>query len=206
MTDLASLLAIAAAFFIVTVSPGPANLGCASVAMTKGRFAGVRFGLGLALGLAFWGVLAATGMGAVLQSSEIALTVIKIIGGAYLLYLAWGAGRSAVSPIVKVTHARAGQRWFLQGLLLNLTNPKAVFAWMAALAVGLDPADGVGLVIAATFICACLGVLNYLGWALAFSTSRMMAGYERFRRWIDGVVSGLFALAGFGLIRSALSR
>ena len=206
MSDLSSLAAIAAAFVIVTVSPGPANLGCASVAMARGRKVGVQFALGLALGLTVWGLLAAAGMGAVLEASEWALMVLKLLGGAYLLYLAWSSARSAVAPKTEVVAADGTGRWFYRGLLLNLTNPKAVFAWLAALAVGLDAADGLGMVAIATAICAVIGVLNYLGWAFVFSTQRMMAVYLRVRRWIDGAVAALFAAAGLGLIRSALAR
>ena len=207
MIDAGALAAIAAAFFVVAVTPGPANLACASVAMARGRAAGLRFGAGLSLGLAVWGVLAATGMGAVLQASGWVLAVLKVVGGLYLLWLAWGAGRSALrdghAPQVE---AGMGRRAFWQGLALNLTNPKAVLAWMAALAVGLDPADGAAMVVTATLICAGLGVVNYLGWALVFSTGRMMAGYLRARRWIDGAASALFAAAGLGLLRQALAR
>jgi len=41
---------------------------------------------------------------------------------------------------------------------------------------------------------------------MAFSLPGFMAGYQRFRRWIEGVVAALFATAGFALIRSALAR
>ncbi len=206
MIDLTSLAAIAAAFFVVTASPGPANLGCASVAMARGRSAGLRFGLGLALGLALWGVLAATGMGAVLQASERALIVLKLVGAAYLFWLAFNTARSATRPgPISATDAGQG-RWFMRGLILNLSNPKAVFAWMAALAVGLDPSDGIAAVTLATVICAVIGVANYLVWALVFSLGGVMGAYARMRRGIDGVVAALFGIAGFGLIRSALSR
>ncbi|MEO1105734.1 MAG: hypothetical protein AAFW98_18720, partial [Pseudomonadota bacterium] len=59
---------------------------------------------------------------------------------------------------------------------------------------------------AQTLVCFALGFANYAGYAMAFSLSGFMAGYQRLRRWIDGAVAALFAAAGFGLIRSALSR
>lgn len=206
MPDPTALLAILAAFFLVTVSPGPANLACAAVAMRHGRGAGLRFGLGLAAGLALWGGLAAAGMGAVLQASEQALFALKLLGAAYLLWLAYGSARGAVVPAADGLAPTHGQRWFAQGLLLNLSNPKAVFAWMAALAVGLDPGAGGAAVLTATVLCACLGVINYVGWATLFSNIRIREGYARARRWIDGVIAGLFAVAGLGLLRSAFAR
>jgi len=200
------LLATLLAFFVVTVSPGPANIAVAAVSASSGRRTGMLFGLGLAVGLAFWGVVAATGLGFVLQSTAQFLVVFKFAGGAYLLWLAYSAAKTAMRPVSnsRVTEKRG--HWFWRGLVLNISNPKAVIAWMAALSVGLgDNGSGVGLGLT-TGICALIGVVNYMGHAAIFSTQRAMRIYSMGRRWINGLVSVLFAVAGIGLIRSALTR
>ncbi|MEM1285648.1 MAG: LysE family translocator [Pseudomonadota bacterium] len=205
---LETLLPIAAAFFIVAVSPGPANLAVATISMRSGREKGLEFGLGLSLGLAVWGCIAATGMGALLQSSVYALTALKILGGLYLLWLAFHAGKSAVKgdeQAVSMQESGNG-RWFWRGLLLNLSNPKAVIAWMAALSMGLSNDSSIGLVATVTMICMAIGVLNYTGYALAFSLPALRLGYRRISRWVEGATAALFSLASFGLIRSAFSR
>ena len=153
----------------------------------------------------FGGRVAATRMGAVLQGSASVLMVLKIAGGLYLLWLAYGSARSARRPAKAATPALGG-RWFWRGLLLNLSNPKAVVAWMAALAVGLGGDDGAAQVIVATLLCSAIGFANYAAHAALFSRKAAMAFYTRARRWIEGTVAVLFAGAGFGLIRSALSR
>ncbi|MFK7791423.1 MAG: LysE family translocator [Devosiaceae bacterium] len=201
-----ALVAIALAFLVVAVSPGPANIAVATVSMRSGRRQGLRFGLGLSLGLAFWGLVAATGLGALLQSSATALTVLKILGGLYLLWLAFQSGKAAAKPLADLDEVSESGRWFVRGLILNLSNPKAVVAWMAALSMGLGGEASLGFVVLATGLCMVIGVLNYTGYALAFSLRGFMSGYARMRRWIDGVVAGLFAVAGFALIRSAFSR
>lgn len=206
MEHLDSYLTIAAAFLIVTVSPGPANLALATVAMHSGRRAGLFFGLGLSVGLAFWGAVAATGLGVLVQGTATLLTLLKLFGGAYLLWLALQSGRSAVRKSDATKIAAQNGAWFWRGLLLNLSNPKAVVAWMAALAMGLGQETNAHAVAGATLMCAGLGLANYTGYALTFSLPGFMAGYRRWRRWIDGVAAGLFALAGFSLVRSALSR
>ena len=94
----------------------------------------------------------------------------------------------------------------MRGLILNLSNPKAVVAWMAALSMGLGSGDNVTIVVTATLVCMALGFVNCAGYALMFSISGVMAGYRRLRKWIDGAAAGLFAVAGFGLLRSAFSR
>ena len=98
------------------------------------------------------------------------------------------------------------ERWFVQGLVLNLSNPKAVVAWMAALSVGLGADDGLAAVAVATLGCVVIGFAIYAGYAAAFSLAAVMRGYARLRRWIDGVVAVLFATAGLVLLRSAFSR
>lgn len=207
MSDLATLLAIGGAFVVVASSPGPANLATATVAMAEGRRTGFIFGFGLAVGLAFWGVLAGAGLGAVLVNSAHALIVLKVLGGCYLLWLAWQSGRSAMRPQeAKKGPAIAGGRWFWRGVILNLSNPKAVFAWMAALSVGLNADDGAGAVIVATVLCAVIGLLNSMVHAWVFSFPGVTLRYRRARRWIDGTVAALFAGAGFGLIRAGLAR
>ena len=206
MFSAGGLLPIILAFAIVTVSPGPANIATAGVAMRFGRRDSLLFGAGLGFGLAFWGIIAATGMGAILQGSAQMLFVLKLLGGAYLLWLAYQSGRSALRVRETETGTLKQECWFWRGLVLNLSNPKAVVAWMAALSMGMGAGSGSGHVMFATAICMALGFLNYALHALAFSLPGFMAGYRRFRRWIEGVVAGLFAAAGFSLIRSALSR
>ncbi len=206
MVDAISLTTILAAFMVVTISPGPANIAVAAVAMRSGRKQGLMYGAGLGCGLAFWGLVVASGMGAVLQSSEAALIVLKGLGGLYMLWLAFQSARSALEPEKSFGQSSTNERWFVRGLVLNLSNPKAVIAWMAALSVGLSSEDSAGELAIAVFLCVIIGFLNYFVHALAFSLSGFTAGYARLHRWIDGTVSGLFAGAGLGLIVSAANR
>jgi len=206
VVGLENSIAIALAFFIVTVSPGPATIAVATVSMSSGHKHGLLFGLGLSVGLGFWGIVAVTGMGAVLQSTTYVLTILKVLSGLYLLWLAVQSGRSAMRRVDDVAGPPDQGRWFRRGLILNLSNPKGAVAWMAALSMGLGQGDDSSVVVAATIVCIVLGFLNYAGYAMAFSLSGFMTGYKRLRRWIDGVVAGLFAVAGMSLFRSAFSR
>ena len=72
--------------------------------------------------------------------------------------------------------------------------------------MGLGAGDSIISLLIAVAICMALGLVNYTGYAVAFSFSGVMTSYKRLRRWIDSVVAGLFAIAGIGLIRSAFSR
>ena len=77
---------------------------------------------------------------------------------------------------------------------------------MAALALGLRMESGTAQVLLATGCCVVLGFLIYALYAVLFSMPGAMAVYRQVRRWVEGLVAGLFVLAGLGLIRSALAR
>ena len=206
MIDIFGLVAAAVAFFIVAAAPGPAVLALITVSLAQGRRSGMHFGFGLTIGLAFWGLVAATGLGAVLQASSHALTVLKVLGGAYLIWLAYGSAKSAQGPAPQAAQVTASGAWFRRGLLLNLSNPKAVLAWMATLTLGMPEGHNTAQVAALTVLCVVLGQLIYSAYALVFSTHHAMKAYARARRWVDGLVAVFFAAAGLGLIRSAFSR
>lgn len=207
MIDLSGLATIGLAFFVAAASPGPATIAASTISMSAGRINGLRFALGLSAGLAFWGLIAATGVGAALQASAWALSGLKLLGGAYLLWLAYQSAHSARRTSVQEPRMQIGKRrWFARGLMLNLSNPKAVIAWMATLSLGVTGTDSAWQVVAATVLCAALGFLIYLTYVLVFSTPAAMDVYVRARRWIDGVAAGLFAIVGLGLLRSAFAK
>jgi len=160
----------------------------------------------MSCGLVFWGLIAATGMGAVLQSSVYLLMSLKIFGGIYLLWLAYLSARSSLAKEKTRASANTSRRWFLRGLLLNMSNPKSVIAWMAALSVGLGADASLGNVAAATAACIAVGFITNALYSLVFSIDGMMKAYIRFRRRIETVTATLFAASGLGMIRSAFSN
>lgn len=204
MAEPLEFLSATLAFAVIAISPGPANLAAASVAMATGRARGMRFALGLGLGLFFWGVLAAIGLGAVLQSTGWALAMLKIVGAAYLLWLALQSLRAAARDDTATVARAAPRRLFLAGLMLNLSNPKAIFAWMATLSLGLGGGghDYVPLML----LCGLIGLANYIGWVAFFSTGVMMRAYMRARRWIEVGVGLLLGAAGLSLLRSSANQ
>lgn len=203
---LSGALAIALAFFVVAATPGPANIANALLAMDQGRSASFRFSLGLTSGIAIWGLVAATGLGAALQGSVYLLSALKVLGGLYLLWLAWGSARAATQDVAEPAASTSRHSYFRAGLILNLSNPKTVIAWMAALAVGLDPDASLVSLSVGYAICVAVALAVNLGYMLVFSVGGMMAGYRRMRRVIGWTAAGLFSIAGLGLIRSAFNR
>lgn len=206
MIDIFSLLSTGLAFFVIAVSPGPATISNATIAMSHGRKTSLIYGAGLSSGLVFWGLIAASGMGAILQASVYLLMVLKVLGGLYLLWLAFLSAKTAYQPVATNQTISNEKRWFLRGLLLNISNPKTVIAWMAALSVGLNADADLYAVASAVSICVVVGFLTNAMYSMLFSINGMMRGYQYCQRWISGIVAGLFAIAGIGLIRSAFTK
>ena len=112
MLDLHQLLIVYIAYIIATASPGPSNMTIMGVAMSQGRAPAVVLALGVMTGSLTWAAIAATGLSAVLASFANALFVIKILGGIYLLYLAYKSARSA---FINVAASRGWCREWRQG-------------------------------------------------------------------------------------------
>lgn len=193
------------AYIVATASPGPATLGILAVAARNGRRAGLSFAAGVITGSIFWGICAAFGLASVMAEFGAVLLWIKILGGAYLIYLAWKSFRSALSTddMADPTAPRP-ENLFRQGLFLHLTNPKAVLAWVAIISIGITPESGTDAGLWVMGGCAILGAVVFGGYAVLFSTGPMMAGYRAARRPIEFLMSAVFGSAGLSLITGRL--
>jgi len=202
------LLLVYTAYVIAAGSPGPSNMRIMGVAMNKGRRAALVLAAGVVSGSIFWGMMATTGISAVLTRYAEALTVLKIFGGLYLLYLAFKAGKAALTSDGKVAEAATGDdavsnaALYQRGLLMHLTNPKSILAWIALVSLGLGPGASWHTLIAILGGCAILSVTIFCGYAVVFSTAPMVRMYRRARRWIEGTLAVFFGAAGVRLLLS----
>lgn len=197
------------AYFIAVVSPGPATLAIAGTAMGSGRRQAIALANGVLTGSFIWAVLAGTGMAAVVTSLAYGLMVLKIIGGCYLLYLAYKSFRAAIrTDAPEMAMKMAGNiglgAFYRRGLYIHLTNPKAIFAWVSLVSIGLPKDAEPGTIM--LFICgaAVIGFLTFNALALMFSSGVVVRAYRKGRRAIEGSMAVLFTLAGFKLLTTRI--
>lgn len=196
-------------YILAAASPGPSNMAIMGVAMRDGRSHALVLASGVMTGSLFWAFLAATGICALLAAYAQALFIIKAAGGVYLLYLAMRAGKAAMASThdsAETVAGREARRYlplYRQGVLMHIGNPKAIMSWMAIMSLGLREDAPAGTLPAIIGGCALLGIIIFGGYAIVFSTARMIAGYARLRRWIQGLFSTLFAVAGLKLLLSS---
>lgn len=137
------LLLFAATVFVLNATPGVDMALTVGTTLRAGWRQGVAVVLGINLGCVFHTFAAAFGLAALLATSAEAFTVVKLVGAAYLLYVAWGMARSGLArsasddtaePEVPPSFARGV--W--QGFLTNALNPKVALFYLALLPQFID--------------------------------------------------------------------
>lgn len=140
---LETLSAFFATSVVLGLTPGPDNLFVLTQSALHGRLAGWLVTLGLCSGLLMHTTAVSLGVAAIFQASALAFTILKLIGAAYLLYLAWQAFRANPSAIRGNARSREhGWRLYRRGVFMNVTNPKVSIFFLAFLPQFADPARG----------------------------------------------------------------
>ena len=129
------LLGFVLASVLVELTPGPNMTYLAILAVREGRRSGYVAVAGVALGLALLGAIAALGLAALISASPVLYSILRWAGVLYLFYLAWSSWMSANKP----ADADGDGKYFLQGLVTNLLNPKAAIYFVAVVPSFLPP-------------------------------------------------------------------
>ncbi|MBR7971847.1 LysE family translocator [Burkholderia vietnamiensis] len=196
-----------AVYLIGTAMPGPGNLSIANASLNYGRMPGLATAAGVISGSLCWGVTAAAGVSAMLLSYRPLLMWLKILGALYLLWLAHKAVRTAFSsrdPMKAATQTRRGgaAMFYLQGLGIHLTNPKAILSWLTVTTLGLSansPAWTSFMLVAG---CATLGCIVFTTYALAFSSHSAGPFFTRTRKPFGLFCGAFYCVLAAGFIRS----
>ena len=133
-----------AASSLISISPGPDNIFVLTQSALYGRNSGLMVTLGLCTGLIIHTLAVALGVAALFQASSVAFAVLKIIGAAYLLYLAWQAFTASRSELSASTRSkvRSVKELYMRGILMNVTNPKESIFFLAFLPQFTAPENG----------------------------------------------------------------
>jgi len=194
------LLYLVAAFGL-SLTPGPNSL----LVLTHGALHGHRRTLytvaGGALGFVALIALSMMGIGALLKASVHALLVLKLVGGAYLVWLGiqlWRAPAIHLRPDAVQRATVRGREMFRQGLLTAVSNPKALLFYGAFLPQFIDPARDLltQFIVMATIFVAVEILVEYL---LALLAHRLRPWLERAGRNFNRVCGGMFAAMGVAL-------
>ncbi|POR42795.1 LysE family translocator [Methylobacterium sp. V23] len=196
MPGTTSLLAFAAIALGMALTPGPNMVYLISRSICQGPRAGLISLGGVALGFVVYMLCAAFGLTALVLAVPYAYDAIRLVGGLYLLWLAWQAVRpGGRSPFaVKALPQDSPRKLFLMGFLTNLLNPKIAVIYLSLLPQFIDPARGsvfaqalsLGAIQIALSVMVNAAVALSAGAIALFLTRR--PSFALVQRWVMGTV------------------
>ncbi|MEO1733211.1 MAG: LysE family translocator [Pseudomonadota bacterium] len=196
------ILAAYSILIFAASSPGPSVALLMGISTGQGRGPAMITTAGIAAGSVTINVLTLLGVGLLLSQSAWAMTVLRLLGSAYLVYLAYAAFRKMVHPprLAHIeTQTQSAGRLFLAGYLLQVTNPKAIAFWLAIASIGAVDGAGLGVVIVFVMGALLISFGCHALWALALSANPVRTLYQSSRRWIEGALGAFFVFAAFKL-------
>jgi homoserine/homoserine lactone efflux protein len=207
--QLSTWLALFAASWAISVSPGAGAVAAMNAGLTHGFKRGYITTIGLILGIMTQLVLVSVGLGALVAGSGLAFEVVKWFGVAYLIWLGIAQWRAPLSPmktesvraLAEVRDAReSAKRMIIKGWLINAANPKGTVFLLAVVPQFLNLTEPLWLQYV------------IIGLTLAFTDLVVMAGYTalaarifkylkspRHVQFLNRFFGSLFVLAGISL-------
>jgi threonine/homoserine/homoserine lactone efflux protein len=194
--------AFAVTAVIIVAIPGPSVLFTISRALTVGRRAALLTVVGNAVGVYLQVVAAAFGMGAVVERSALAFTVVKYVGAAYIVYLGVQAIRhrhSMTESLARRVTPVAPLRALHDGVVVGALNPKTIVVFVAVMPGFTDPGAGhipLQLLVLGAML-PISGLFLDSVWALAAGTARQWFAHSPRRMAAIGGAGG-FVMIGLG--------
>ncbi|MBN9447150.1 MAG: LysE family translocator [Bosea sp.] len=202
MPDISTLLAFALVALGMVLTPGPNMIYLISRSIAQGPMAGMVSLGGIALGLLFYVFCAAFCITALVFAVPYAYDALRLLGAAYLLWLAWQAVRACGrSPFqVRELPHDGPRKLFMMGVLTSLLKPKIAMLYLALLPQFIDPAAGsvlgqsilLGLIQIVVSVSVNTLITFAAGGIAVFLRTRPL--WSLAQRWLMGTV-----LAGFAL-------
>ncbi|MDE2434035.1 MAG: LysE family transporter [Burkholderiales bacterium] len=206
MSELTSLIGIAAALCVGAASPGPSFVMVARTAASGGRSNGLHAALGMGLGALFFAAASLLGLNALFLAVPALYVGLKVVGGLYLAYLGFRIWRGAAQPLeadnATPQQAKPRKGYLLLGLATQVSNPKTAIVYASVFAAFLPPTPSIQfnlLVVALVFFIEA-------GWyavvATVLSSVTPRNAYLRFKKWIDRSAGGIMGALGLKLATS----
>lgn len=199
--------------FFLSATPGPNMLSALSMGMRHGLVGAAWGGIGMCLSLGLLAGLSALGVGVLLKTSALAFTLFKWAGVAYLTWLGIQAWRAPirneaadVDAAAKAGPDRRGQLGLLgQGLLITLSNPKALIFMAAFFPQFIDPARPMAPQL--TILVIAMLVIEF-GWIMTYAVGgkglALRLTGPLAQRWLNRMTGVLLIGAGLLLAMASL--
>ena len=194
---------------VLVAIPGPAVVLIMKTSVLRGRRSAATTAIGVFVGDLVWVTASVAGLTAVLMASRPAFEVLRFAGAAYLIYLGVRLmlsrrhGDADVQTTVP-TPRRSGQRAFVEGLLCELSNPKALLVFTSVIPPFLPSSSSSFELAVFGLVFATVGLGSLLVYVLVFGASRRLVRRPRFADRLMRGSGGI--LTAFGLWLSGVPR
>jgi threonine efflux protein len=183
------------------VSPGPNFLVVSRLALSRSRRSAIGATLGIAIGSLIYAALTLFGLSVLILRFAWLGDTIRIIGGAYLIWLgiqAWRSRPEKLHPASagSLQHVPSLRRGLRIGFLTEITNPKGIAFFLGLFAAAVPAATPFWAKLAVLSAGGVIEVAWYTAVSFALSSAPMRAGYNRARRTVDRVFGTLLIALG----------
>lgn len=193
------------AVLLLNATPGPDTAYIIGRSVAQGRAAGMVSALGISVGCLFHSVASAFGLTAIIATSATAFMLVKMAGGAYLIYLGIRMVmtkpiRPTESPVLQDN--RSLPKIFWQAVLTNILNPKVVLFFLSFfpqfVSTDTEHKTTAFLLLGATFVI--MSTIWNSGTAFLAGTLARRAGRNpHIKLWLERVVGSAFVALGIKL-------
>lgn len=197
MSPAATLGTVLLAYLPAAISPGPNFVLIAHTAAAGTRRAAVAVALGVVAAGGLLAAVAVFGLGAVLAHTPWLATALRVVCGAYLAWLGIRLWLRAHAPESAPPAGRGGA--FRQGVVSNLTNPKAAAFFGSVLTATLPPSEPLVVRAAAVALIVAASAVWHLSVALLFSAPATQRWYEHAKPALNRVVGTILVVLGVAL-------
>lgn len=203
-------LTVIGIYALAVISPGPNFLIITRNALAYSRRIGLQTAVGVAVGSILWITFGFFGVAVIFSHVPVLLTVVKILGTAYLVYAALKILRAQVSRRPAAARGTAAEhsapstdQAFKHGLLTQMSNPKAALFILALFSSIVSPSTPPAAKLVLIVVMTAISFSWYLLVATIFSSPGFQTIYDHFQRPANLAFAGLLLYLAFKILFSA---
>lgn len=203
------LISVFAIFIPALILPGPDFVAVVRSSMTYGTRAGLMTTLGVSIGLCMYATLSLLGLSAILMEYVWLTWAVRVLGGAYLIYLGIRLLRAKPEAIdleaidLDRPMRKVGKRTILFGFLVTLTNPKAIVLFASVFATAVSASTPVWLMALMIGLVTVSSLLWYACVSLFMSSGPVMRRFQGAKHWIERAAGVCFIGLGGKVLADA---
>lgn len=203
------VIAYTAAATLLVITPGLDTALVVRTAIAEGPRKALWTGLGIVAGCFTWAAFVAAGLGVLLVASELAYTILRWVGAAYLLYVGFKLLRKPRTSFIEERGAkrRGGHSAFTRGVLTNLLNPKIGIFYVSFLPQFIP--EHVPVTAYTMLLGGIHALIGFIWFIALIAATRPLVGWlkrPRVVKMLDRITGGVFIAFGARLAATSNAR